>query len=435
MAKRIMSSDDNIEKFPDEVLSHIISFLPVKDAVRTSILSRRWRYLFTTISSLDYVFDPYDGRGAAHFMNSVNRLFFLSEKLSILRFSLRCYIALEPLCIDGWIRALMCRNVQVLDMGIKDVEFDALPLPTSLFSCKTLVILKLDFPLHTYDFKVPQRVCLPSVKVTHLQGFAFSDNDSSERLFSSCPTLEDLVLQSCCFRVGCDNFCVSNSSLKRLTIRNMLHQLLPTKGVQLVINAPSLIYFEHTFPDFYSYQFLDVQSLTEAVISHRGEHGDSMIHSTEATDLLNGLKNVRSLQISSDILVYLCHHRILFPDLCKMTHLKILRGEFDMAYLIYILLVCHSIETLVLQDVSDKCIDAYFPPHENVCIMPKLKEIEILSFRGEESPMKLVKWLLIKACALEKLTIRITLLRQHSKIMKELLVLPRVSKKCCIVIV
>ncbi|GLU17527.1 hypothetical protein SLE2022_338900 [Rubroshorea leprosula] len=365
MAKRIMSSDDNIENFPDEVLSHIISFLPVKDAVRTSILSRRWRYLFTTISSLDYVFDPYDGRGAAQFMNSVNRLFFSSEKLSILRFCLRCYKALEPLCIDGWIRAL------------------------TLLSCKTLVLLKLDFPLRTYDFKVPQRVCLPSIKVIHLQGFAFSDNDSSERLFSSCPTLEDLVLQSCCLRVGCDNFCVSNSSLKRLTIRNMLHQLLPTKGVQLVINAPSLIYFEHTFPDFYSYQFLDVQSLTEAVISHRGEHGDSMIHLTEATDLLNGLKNVRSLQISSDILV----------------------------------------------DVSDKCIDAFFPPLENVCIMPKLSEIEILSFRGEESPMKLVKWLLITACALEKLTIRITLLRQHSKIMKELLMLPRVSKKCCIVIV
>ncbi|KAK8514939.1 hypothetical protein V6N12_001104 [Hibiscus sabdariffa] len=45
----------SLDNLPDPILCHILSFLPARDAVRTSILSRRWRYLFTSsISKLDF---------------------------------------------------------------------------------------------------------------------------------------------------------------------------------------------------------------------------------------------------------------------------------------------------------------------------------------------------------------------------------------------
>ncbi|MFS7949310.1 putative F-box domain, leucine-rich repeat domain superfamily, F-box-like domain superfamily [Helianthus anomalus] len=40
---------------PDNVVTNILDRLPLQDAVRTSILSRNWRFKWTTISQI--VFD------------------------------------------------------------------------------------------------------------------------------------------------------------------------------------------------------------------------------------------------------------------------------------------------------------------------------------------------------------------------------------------
>ena len=45
---------DIIRKLPDSILHYILSFLPTKDAVRTSILSTKWSYLWTGMSNFDF---------------------------------------------------------------------------------------------------------------------------------------------------------------------------------------------------------------------------------------------------------------------------------------------------------------------------------------------------------------------------------------------
>ncbi|MGS7457711.1 F-box protein, partial [Mycobacterium tuberculosis] len=39
---------------PDSVLSCILSFLPTERVVATSILSKRWRYVWTSVDKLDF---------------------------------------------------------------------------------------------------------------------------------------------------------------------------------------------------------------------------------------------------------------------------------------------------------------------------------------------------------------------------------------------
>src|SRR5690349_5021464 len=45
--------EDRISNLPDSVVCHILSRLQTRDAVATSVLSRNWRYKWTSIYDID----------------------------------------------------------------------------------------------------------------------------------------------------------------------------------------------------------------------------------------------------------------------------------------------------------------------------------------------------------------------------------------------
>ncbi|XP_044444468.1 uncharacterized protein [Triticum aestivum] len=46
---------DRIGDLPDEIIHHLLSFLPAQEAVRTSVLARRWRHLWKSATGLRIV--------------------------------------------------------------------------------------------------------------------------------------------------------------------------------------------------------------------------------------------------------------------------------------------------------------------------------------------------------------------------------------------
>ncbi|KAI9076742.1 hypothetical protein K1719_041325 [Acacia pycnantha] len=77
---RISSSE-----LPEKVLSHILSFLPTKEAVRTSVLSKRWEYIWTSIPKLCL---HHGTEPPMDFVNIINRLLRLRGSFDITSFSL-----------------------------------------------------------------------------------------------------------------------------------------------------------------------------------------------------------------------------------------------------------------------------------------------------------------------------------------------------------
>ncbi|GLU23589.1 hypothetical protein SLE2022_395820 [Rubroshorea leprosula] len=446
MAKRVVSSVDNINYLPDGILAHILSFLPTKDAVRTSFLSRRWRYLYTLVSNLDLELEPdYDDDDEDtqldQLMNFVDRVLLFRKRPSILRFRLKCAHydnQFNPSRIDGWIRALMWHRIQEFELDICESDFHLEVLPASLFTCETLVVLKLYLDWCYDSLKVPSKVCLPRLKVLHIcAGFSFDGSD--QNLFSSCPVLEEMVLDKCALMHPCFEFNIFIPTLKRLTIKSMT--ITKTTGAtQVVINAPSLVYFSYSDSEFQSLVFVGVQSLHEAVIDFYfvcGRYNHSELYVAAAVDLLTRIKRIQSLQISTRTLWSLQDHKVPIPLWLNMTHLKIFETYWraNFTCLQYFLARSGCLETLIIEELPDEWV-VHLWLVDITCLSFRLKTIEILSFKGEENCMKMVEYFLSTAKVLEKMTIHIKEGEaKQLQITKELLMLPRVSLRSRIIIV
>ena len=50
--EKIAGEEDRLSSLHESILTRILSLLPTKDAVRTSVLSTKWIYLWTTLTNL-----------------------------------------------------------------------------------------------------------------------------------------------------------------------------------------------------------------------------------------------------------------------------------------------------------------------------------------------------------------------------------------------
>lgn len=131
---------DRISSLPNLVLVCILSFLPTKWGIATSILSTRWKHLWASVPIM--VFDSLvynDPELTGRFMNFVDGALFLHDLSSIQRFGIKCSKKIDMSRLNAWITVLIRRHIQEIDVSTKK----CLKLPIDLFTCKSLVVLKL----------------------------------------------------------------------------------------------------------------------------------------------------------------------------------------------------------------------------------------------------------------------------------------------------
>ncbi|CAA7062550.1 unnamed protein product [Microthlaspi erraticum] len=195
----------------DELLIKILTYLPTKDSVRTSVLSKQRKFLWMRVPKLEYddttLYSKIlqsnckgeNTRTASLLSESQRMWYFIDKNLELHRSPV-----MESLCltlctkpfqakdITSWVALAVSRSVRELRINFfrSHGEPKAL-LPSSLYTCKSLVTLKLQ---HNVLVDVPDVVCLPSLKTLQLIRLAYADEGSLQRLISSSPVLEDLVV-------------------------------------------------------------------------------------------------------------------------------------------------------------------------------------------------------------------------------------------------
>ncbi|KAI3962609.1 hypothetical protein MKW98_008476 [Papaver atlanticum] len=211
------SEEDRISNLPDSLIHHIQSFIDTKFAVQTCLLSKRWRYIWTSIPVLNFCHhresdddEDCDDEGdklTNRFITFVDKVLSLRDNNSdIQRFHLEsslCYTGWNDLygCIKRWVTAAVSHNVQELHIEAKpDEDFE---IPLCLYTCESLT--KLDLELfgfqegdEDYFSKIilPHTMSLPRLKSLDLRlsYILFSDEKLTSKFFSSFPNLESLVI-------------------------------------------------------------------------------------------------------------------------------------------------------------------------------------------------------------------------------------------------
>ncbi|MCD7448103.1 hypothetical protein HAX54_038197 [Datura stramonium] len=179
-----MERIDVISKLPVPILDHILSFLAIKDAARTSVLSKAWNNAWTSLSCLDF------GYGFYHVIRGVVDQILekrLNQKISIKRFKVNVpnYVNL-----DSWIKILVACNIKELYLEV-DTTYAYKKLPEAIFAVKALNVLCLcgfwiELPSDGIKFS--------SLRELHLVESVF-DELLIQALCISCSDLEVLSLR------------------------------------------------------------------------------------------------------------------------------------------------------------------------------------------------------------------------------------------------
>ncbi|KAJ4760018.1 FBD-associated F-box protein [Rhynchospora pubera] len=206
---------DFLSNLPDLLKVKILALLPLKEAVRTSALSKCWRRTWFAIPSLVIYQDEIGFQTLSEFIAFVYRL--LSShahsmaKLKLVfghRSFLESFDIKEDL--DKWINMFLEKHGQelVLDSGY----YSTIEISDSLFSLPDLEILnlkccKLNVPKHIDGFKMLHTLKLDTVNLTGIE---------IERLVLSCPLLKYFLIRT--DHLGLNDLAILSPSLLELDI-------------------------------------------------------------------------------------------------------------------------------------------------------------------------------------------------------------------------
>ncbi|KAG7588198.1 F-box-like domain superfamily [Arabidopsis suecica] len=239
---------DLVSSLPDEILQqHIFVFIPTKLAIRTSVLSRRWRHVWSDTPSLS--FESSDMLHAA----SINETLTRYTALKMIKFHLTSSVEHAVPHIDKWIKFAMSRNVENLSLSVGFVS--SYKLPDFFYMNSSIKQLNLMFP---NSYIIPTcSVMWSSLKKLSLRYCILSDK-SIAKILSGCPILESLTLSHCQRLMVLD---LSRSlRLRTLEIKCSVEFSRPRQIVAPNIHRLRLQNYKST------YILVDVSSLNEAQV-------------------------------------------------------------------------------------------------------------------------------------------------------------------------
>ncbi|RZC83578.1 hypothetical protein C5167_046368 [Papaver somniferum] len=196
------SDGDRINRLPDAIIHHILSFdIDTKHVVQTSVLSKRWIHIWKSIPNLNI-----DRRSFPQGKEHTQRFIYFADMVlrddsDIRRFHLHWdsfdhddeNVANN---VNMWIVHAVKRNVQQVIVEICQYYHHlAYEIPHQLLNCKSLRTLRIQLNAgarHAAQVTFPKLMDLPRLEVLSLAGFSVYDVELSLFMLSTSPRIRHI---------------------------------------------------------------------------------------------------------------------------------------------------------------------------------------------------------------------------------------------------
>ncbi|TQD92204.1 hypothetical protein C1H46_022174 [Malus baccata] len=419
---------DRISKLPEEILVTIVSLLPLKEAGATSILSKRWQYVWASTVTLD--FDPKHELGEHYcrllrvepeqkdllrqrYVDWVNTVVEQHRGPVIEQF--RAYFDIDghfTSSIDKWIQFAMNKRVQILELvfcnELRSNYKDVYPFPVQLLGLQNDSTLKLN-PTHSDISSLHSSGYNVGFKFLRVLYFKYVDVSGKvlEYLLSNCPVLERLKVESSNNKLVNLRVVGSSMALKYLDIQFCF----ALRSIE--IRDANLVSFMYVGGRHINLLLSNVPLLVEVCVNERIKpflfEGRIYYRSIQLpfTQLSCCLSQLEVLMLPIDGAMY--NQNDVFPILSNLKHLELrvcVNDCWVRCHLIEFIKASPYLERLVLKlDFpstelgEDKGKAAKCSPH------PNLKVVEVLGYRAHPRVGEHVMHLIKNVAALEKIII------------------------------
>ncbi|XP_071702948.1 F-box/LRR-repeat protein At3g26922-like [Rutidosis leptorrhynchoides] len=200
------TEDDRLSSLSDDLIIKILSYNKTKQAIKTSILSSRWKNIWKSIPHLDLSTDDVTSLTSTDDVTSLTTLDEFNRVLSShnneielksVKLSVRGEFRQE--FVKTVIKYAFSHNVQKMTIICLDEKRNEIPL--SLFISQSLKDLTLIGCARYWSqlYKNKSSWDLPALTTLHLENVVESHGNRDEYggLFSKCPNLKNLTLSNC----------------------------------------------------------------------------------------------------------------------------------------------------------------------------------------------------------------------------------------------
>ncbi|KAL8532170.1 hypothetical protein ACS0TY_008682 [Phlomoides rotata] len=436
----------------------------MRDVVSTTLLSKRWENLWTTLPCLNFsdiiiIEDDDDDETDSHVRNFVNRALILWKGAKLLKFiiEMRGHLYNSSLAgdMDVWVRFAVINKVEELNI-LLEYETDALnwdgPVhdsedvyraPQCLNSCSSIRKLSLV----GCNLRVRESPAWNQLKSLQIDCFSISER-LINRILLGTPRLEVFELRVI---ESNENWNIRSTSLKKLKINKYFYfgNMQPSLDSILRICCPNLETLEISGVYYGKCLFTNVSSLTDATLdfydSEYHKYYGSNYYDARGIELLgetmrymfSTFQHVERVALSSSSfqMIGASLKKNLFSPLPNVVLLKVGVDLIELVEMVHLLGIFPNLKMLVIEDHTSKhsagiSAENYLEFETNLSksFQLQLKIIEIISDFYDFSMFRCIEILLKRCSMLEKLVIRAKRSTSHSlEIAERLLRMPRSS--------